>query len=305
MGLFRTLQKRGLKVSFYKLKRRLLLGDREAAARLDLLGAYDYMKRYAYAAQTTGPEAPTAQSAPTPYPGKIWTCWLQGLEQAPFTIKRCMETMRAHHADDLVVLTDENIPRYVDMPEYITRKRAQGIINNTAYSDILRLLLLNRHGGVWLDGTTWLLGPVPDYIRQADLFMFRNDNSIPSVGVIAACPHHPIIARAGAVLLEYWRNEHRQVAYSMAALALQVAVDSMPETLAPAWRKATTVPNNKCLLLEWLFSPYDPQVMDIIRQQCVIQQLSWKPPKEAFERKGTFYDVVVRGNPQPASTQSP
>ena len=91
----------------------------------------------------------------------------------------------------------------------------------------------------------------------------------------------------------------------MAALALQVAVDSMPETLAPAWRKATTVPNNKCLLLEWLFSPYDPQVMDIIRQQCVIQQLSWKPPKEAFERKGTFYDVVVRGNPQPASTQSP
>lgn len=303
MKVFRTLQKRGLQASLCKLKRRVLLDDRQATARLDLLGAYDYMKRYTYAAREA--ETATAAPLPAPHPGKIWTCWLQGLEQAPFTIKRCMETMRAHHADDLMVLTDENIPRYVDMPEHITRKRAQGIINNTAYSDILRLLLLNRHGGVWLDGTTWLLGPVPDYIRQADLFMFRNDNSSPSVGVIAACPHHPIIARAGAVLLEYWRNEHRQVAYSMAALALQVAVDSMPETLAPAWRKATTVPNNKCLLLEWLFSPYDPQVMDIIRQQCVIQQLSWKPPKEAFERKGTFYDVVVRGNPQPASTQSP
>ena len=295
MGLFRTLQKRGLKVSFYKLKRRLLLGDREAAARLDLLGAYDYMKRYAYAAQTTGPEAPTAQSAPTPYPGKIWTCWLQGLEQAPYTIQRCMDSMRTYHADDLVVLTDENIPQYADIPEHIIRKRAQGIISNTAYSDILRLLILRQHGGVWLDGTTWLMGPVPDYIRQADLFLFRNQDIIPSVGVIAAHPHNAIIAKSCSVLLEYWRKEHRQVSYTLAALAMQVAVNSSPDTLLPAWRKATLVPNNKCLLLECLFSPYDPQVMDIIRRQSVIQQLSWKPPKEKFEKEGTFYDVVVRG----------
>lgn len=290
MNPFQVLQKKGIKVSLYKLRRRLLVNDRNAIARLDFTGAYDYMKRYAYAAGHTE-EAPFP--AGNPYPGKIWTCWLQGMEQAPEIIKHCIGSLCKYHAHELVILTDDNIPHYINLPEAIVRKRAQGIISNTAYSDIVRFMIIRQYGGLWLDATTWLFDAVPDYIRQSELFLFRNEGWIPSVGVIAAQARNVIICKTCDVLLEYWRKEDRQIAYPLAALAALVAVESTPE-VRPMWEKAMIVPNNKCLLLGHLFSPYSPDLLDIIRRQSVIQQLSWKYPAEEYAKEGTFYDIVIR-----------
>lgn len=290
MKILQTLRKRGIKASVCKIKRRLLPNNDNIIAQMDFLGAYDYIKRYAYAAEHTE-ETPSVVN--NPYPNKIWTCWLQGMEQAPEIIKHCVGSLRKYHSNDLVILTDENIPRYINMPEHIIRKRAQGIINNTAYSDIVRLMLLQQYGGVWLDATTWLFDAVPDYIRQSELFLFRNEGMIPSLGVIAAKPQNIILSQTSRILLEYWKYENRMVAYQIAAISMCVATGNLTE-VRPMWEKAMIVPNNKCLLLGHLFSPYSPDLLDIIRQQSVIQQLSWKYPAEEYAKEGTFYDIVIR-----------
>ena len=85
---------------------------------------------------------------------KIWVCWWQGIEQAPDIVKRCVQSIRINAAPyEVVVLDDTNYRNYVNIPDWMERKRNQGIITRTHFSDFLRLELLAEHGGIWLDST--------------------------------------------------------------------------------------------------------------------------------------------------------
>lgn len=110
----------------------------------------------------------------------IWTCWWQGEEAMPDIVRACYNAMRLHADNHPVVLvTEKNYKEYVDMPEYIIRKLKDGTIDLTHFSDILRMMLLQRHGGIWADST--LLLPA----KHADEFI-RPDS------VFWSCHHKPI-----------------------------------------------------------------------------------------------------------------
>lgn len=89
----------------------------------------------------------------------IWTCWLQGEKEMPPMVKACLSRNRAVlTSDDLVFLLidEENVKDYIDLPPYITRKYEEGLISKAWYSDILRWGLLATYGGTWLDTTFYL-----------------------------------------------------------------------------------------------------------------------------------------------------
>ncbi len=293
--LFLLIKKIGIKPAFYKIKRRIFVKDKDIISQIALVGAYDYLIRYQYAANLLDDNKKNKDEM-NPYPNKIWTCWFQGVDNAPEIILKCLNSIKKYHKEDVIILTDDNIPTYLDIPDYITRKRKNGIISNTHYSDIVRYMIIEKYGGVWLDGTTWLFDIVPNYIRNADLFLFRvSGASIASMGVIAAKPYNEIISRAKRIILKYWEKENKLISYTVTAMCFKLAINSTKETLA-AWENVINVPITKNLLIGALFKDFNPVYLDIIKQQCVIQQLSWKFPKEDYEKKGTFYDVVVRNN---------
>ncbi len=83
-----------------------------------------------------------------------WVCWWQGLDQAPELVKICVNSIRKNAGGHkVIILTEDNYKDYVDMPSWVEEKREKGIISRTHYSDILRLMLLAKYGGVWLDST--------------------------------------------------------------------------------------------------------------------------------------------------------
>ena len=63
---------------------------------------------------------------------------------------------------------------YVQFPDYIVRKWKEGVISNTHLSDLLRLELLIRYGGLWIDSTTYMTGTIPAYIDDSNFFVYRN-----------------------------------------------------------------------------------------------------------------------------------
>ena len=84
----------------------------------------------------------------------IWVCWWQGLDNAPLLVKKCVKSIKKNAGNHKVILlTEENYKDYVTIPKWIEKKREQGIITRTNYSDLLRLSLLAEHGGMWLDAT--------------------------------------------------------------------------------------------------------------------------------------------------------
>lgn len=87
----------------------------------------------------------------------IWVCWWQGESHMPDVVDMCVKQLKAlcDKIPDVtfVLITKDNYKDYIELPEFIIEKLNRGIINLTAFSDILRQCLLSAHGGAWIDST--------------------------------------------------------------------------------------------------------------------------------------------------------
>ena len=59
------------------------------------------------------------------------------------------------------ILTKDNFKEYIDIPDYVLEKYEHGLILPAHLSDIVRCCLLYKYGGVWLDSTILMCGPMP------------------------------------------------------------------------------------------------------------------------------------------------
>lgn len=106
----------------------------------------------------------------------IWQYWGQGLdeEELPEIIQICFGSVDNNKGDYQVIrLTDETIPEYIDLPDFVWEKRNNPQFTRTFFSDLLRLSLLATYGGVWLDATILLTGPLPATYENLDFLCFN------------------------------------------------------------------------------------------------------------------------------------
>ena len=54
------------------------------------------------------------------YPNKIWTMWLQGIDNAPTVVKICIDSIKKHsNGREVIVLDNENIHNYIKLPQIL------------------------------------------------------------------------------------------------------------------------------------------------------------------------------------------
>lgn len=106
---------------------------------------------------------------------KVWICWFQGMDSAPEIVKRCYASVRENITDrEVVLLTEENYREYASFPQEIQNKIDCGIIKGAHMSDLLRLELLQKYGGTWIDATVFCSSrSIPAYMLDSDLFLFQ------------------------------------------------------------------------------------------------------------------------------------
>lgn len=89
----------------------------------------------------------------------IWTLWMQGYENAPELVKCTIDSIRkfAELNDfQFILLEKDTIEKYIEFPKLIKKKMDLGIIDYTKISDILRVSLLAKYGGTWVDATIYI-----------------------------------------------------------------------------------------------------------------------------------------------------
>ena len=111
---------------------------------------------------------------------KLWILWLQGFEQAPYVVTKCLHSWKVHNSDgwDIVELTEKNIDQYVTI-EGLIPQYADTTINRIALSDIIRIDLLKTYGGLWVDATTFCNKPLDSWLDayiEHGLFAFELQN---------------------------------------------------------------------------------------------------------------------------------
>lgn len=234
--------------------------------------------------------------------GKIWMCWWQGEENAPEIVRACIDSVRRNAGGhEVVVITDENLSKYVDIPEWALDKVHAGIMSRTHLSDLLRLSLLAEHGGLWLDATFYCTGPLDGYMSLPVWSIKRPDYLHASVacGMFAnyslACDaaHRRVFATLRDYYLEYWRQSDELIDYLLTDYLIILAQRHDP-AIAAAF--ATIEPSNpRCDdLISLLDKPFDQRAWDNLNTNTRLFKLTWKQEFRALSESGpTFYKHLL------------
>lgn len=245
----------------------------------------NYLKRYLYVLDDLRPSAPKSETKKD----VIWVCWLQGEEQAPALVKKCLASIRRHAGDKkVVIITNDNMRSYVDIPDYIYKKKAAGYISNTHFSDILRVSLLNQHGGLWIDATVFLSSPIPEKILKASFFAMHDSTHLHNDSwFLASIPHHVMMEAMQKLLYEYWQYETRLLNYFLYHIFFDMMIDNN-SLCAEAWSKVPLYRAGDCYEYQYnFFKPYDEDILQAFFEKSSIHKLTYKYDKNK-DVNGTF-----------------
>ena len=102
-------------------------------------------------------------------------CWFQGEHsKMPWLNKSCIKRWKEINPDwDINLLTSDNISEYCEDFKSIAKEKRTLAAN----SDLLRLLLLSKYGGVWADASVLPIFPLSSFyskiVNQTEFFSYR------------------------------------------------------------------------------------------------------------------------------------
>ena len=239
----------------------------------------------------------------------LYLFWDQGWDQAPELVQRCARSWERWNPDyvvrrftrrDLREQLPEFFSRFGRLRSLLLRRR----ITIQALSDLLRIRLLNRHGGIWADGTTLCRKPLRDWLPEQmphGFFAFHNevDGRILSRWFLASTPGHPLTAHVHSRSMQYWRLRRKADNYFWFHHIIVDQFKNDPEMRAliegiPYFDANHLRSAGPHKLYPWksiALSPLTTEMQqDIERDPCPLYKLKWKlQPKP-----GSVLEYVLR-----------
>lgn len=232
----------------------------------------------------------------------VWVCWLQGIENAPEIVKCCVNSIISNVEGKIHIITYNNYAKYVTISEHIIKKHRCGIISKTHFSDILRLALLCKYGGIWMDSTIFMMDKgLPDYIYKLPIFMYKfrcNMNmgylepKIFTNWFIKSEKENPVLNVLYKTLIEYWKEE-KEYAYNLFHYVLRLIWDNYE--IEEKYKNRLNIYDDRCRTLRSLLNKrYDEMLWNIMREEEPLQKLSYKNIGGGVgENKKTFYEYIL------------
>lgn len=232
---------------------------------------------------------------------KIWVFWWSGFADAPAIVRAAVQSIRAETGVSPTLLDQHNYRQYVQLPEDICQKHDAGIIGHAHFSDILRLSLLAKHGGLWIDATVYFSRPISREILEREFFtckMAVNDPLIPShylwAGwLLGGDRTFPLFSFAADALIHYWRNHDLVADYLLMDYIFDLAYEQIPDVRRGIDGLAPCCPDRH-ELMNRINAPYDPAFFD---RDTWFYKLSYRygaPKTVTADAKMTFYGFLTR-----------
>lgn len=141
----------------------------------------------------------------------VYMLWLQGWEDAPELVRACRESwVLMNPGWQVLALDAHSVREHVDVPSWAVEK-----LSAAQLSDLIRLRLLERHGGVWADATTMCNWPLdswlPEFFDQGFFAFWRPARGYGlSSWFLAADAGHPLVVSTRKALEDYWQRARLQ-----------------------------------------------------------------------------------------------
>jgi hypothetical protein len=148
------------------------------------------------------------------FPVIVWMLWFQGWDNAPEIVLQVRDSWLFHNPDlDLRLLDDNNLKDYID---YELPKDAK----LPARSDIIRIILLKKYGGIWADSTLLCLTPINKWIQNVEpckFWMYHGKNgacTFITSQLILSYPNEYIITKWYDEVMNFWSIPRKDYEYN-------------------------------------------------------------------------------------------
>ena len=299
---FKYLINFGPRVTFYCLLYPRFGGVKAIAKRHDEIKRYikknfkDVFDKYR--------EAPLETKVTQGLEPPIWVCWLQGEEKMPEIVRICYKSLLKHSADKKVnLVTSENLNEYIQVPDFIKEYLDKGKISRTHFADYIRIMLLAKYGGLWIDASVLVTGDITDETqRPFYTIKQRVKHSIHYVSdyrwtvSLIGCSES-----SGKYMFSCLKTLFdcylRKRTFFIDFFLFDYLIAAMYEEL-PAIKELIDNNRENCesfyLLSENLNKKYEEKVMQDIREQGKFHKTSWKQElhETTADNEQTFYGYI-------------
>lgn len=236
----------------------------------------------------------------------IWWCWLQGFDAAPPIVKACYNSLV--HSELLVaegykvkVIDNKNWREYVELPGYIVEKWEKGRLPAAMFSDLLRVELLIKYGGTWVDSTVLCSGGSCFMVNgsrflDAELFLFQytKQGSVPvsiSNWFISAWRNNEVLRVLREMLYSYWKDYDCVLDYYIFHLFFAMISKEYPEQiLAMPYAQSQ---NSIALMYNW-GKPFNEEIWNNLTAKVCFHKLSHRVDDSVKCDKDNYYNAIIR-----------
>lgn len=228
----------------------------------------------------------------------IWFCWLQGIDNAPDIIHICLNSLKEQiKGKDIRIVDDTNRHQLVELPAFIEKKWKKKLIPPAMFSDLLRLELLIKYGGTWIDATILCTGNnyLPECL-DSDLFFFqfKKSKNAPFAGIsnwfITSSQNNCLLMTLRDMLYSYWKDYNCVLEYfifhrffDMIAVERPDEVSKMPYAYSP---------NVLALGHNWGRS-FNQKTWDKLISDVAFHKLAYKIENSVLKDKGNYYNYIL------------
>lgn len=242
------------------------------------------------------------------HPKVIWWCWLQGIEVAPPIVRACYNSLvQAEwlkvNCYQVNVIDAENWNGYIELPDYIVKKWEKKLIPPALFSDLLRLQLLIKYGGTWIDSTvlcTEFKGSKVQEFKKyldADLFLFQytpegttKDISI-SNWFISAHSNNEVLMTLRDMLFAYWKDYNCTLDYYIFHLFFAMVAKEYPDEIA-AMPYGYSM-KSLTLLHHWS-EPFEQRRWNKLTEKVCFHKLACRVSVKAKNNKNDYYNWILK-----------
>ena len=223
----------------------------------------------------------------------IFWCWFKGLNNITKLGLAGLNSIKKNLKDyNIIIINDTNINKYVNIPKFIMEKYKKGAFTPTHFSDILRLELLNKFGGTWIDASVLITKYDPRFYNNI-LFFFGSKSDEGCVGsswFITSEKGSPILRTTLDLLYEYWKSNDKLYNYFLLHLFIKIACDKYKED----YNKVLFVSNLQPHILQAnLNKKFDKILFNSILKNASVHKLTIHIKDNEF-KNNTFYSHIIK-----------
>ncbi|AQR95087.1 capsular polysaccharide synthesis protein [Clostridium saccharoperbutylacetonicum] len=237
----------------------------------------------------------------------IWIFWWQGIEAAPKVVKMCIERIKKYSGTHpVIILTKHNYSKYVDLPEYIIEKVNKKYFTITLFSDVLRVALLYKHGGIWMDATLYLTNNISDELCKYSFYTIRHETNsdyhvckgLWTGFFLAANKGNIAFKYFRDIFFEYLKNENMLICYLLIDCIIALGYENIPII----HQMIEDVPKNNIKVFDLqtiLDKEYSSEIYEDMLRKSKIYKLTYRIKFPSI-RKGklTFYGYLMNNSNQ-------